>query len=222
MAKYLSALGAACGLTLCAVPAMAQTQLYETGPSADSSYVRFLNGSEAAVNVVNGAAKIALGLTQDTRASKYLAVKQGVPLSANVQMGSKKLALQVTAKPGEFITMAVLGKDGAAKSVVVREIPSDFSALQASVSLSNFDETCKLASLTAAAKGTLILDGIAPAQLKRRLINPVKLVVQVNCDGKPAGLPLDMAQLQAGERYSVFLLPTGTGRQALFTADGSF
>lgn len=222
MMQYLSALGMACGLALCAASAAAQTQLYETGPSADSSYVRFLNGSEAAVNVVNGAAKIALGLGQGARVSTYLAVKQGVPLSANVQMGSKKLALHVTAKPGEFITLAVLGKDASAKSVVVREIPSDFSALQASVSLSNFDESCKLASLTAAAKGTLILDGIAPAQLKRRLINPVKLVVQVHCDGKPAGLPLDMAQLQAGERYSVFLLPSGAGRQALFITDGSF
>ena len=222
MTNYLSMLGVVCGLTLCAMPTVAQTQLYETGPSADSSYVRFLNGSEAAVSVVNGAAKIALGLGQDTRVSKYLAVRQGVPLSAFAQMGNKKLALQVTAKPGEFVTLAVLGKDAAAKSVVVHEIPSDFSALQASVSLSNFDESCKLASLTAAAKGTLILDGIAPAQLKRRLINPVKLVVQVNCDGKPAGLPLDMAQLQAGERYSVFLLPSGTGRQTLFAADGSF
>lgn len=222
MNKPLSVFGIGCLLTLWASSAAAETLLYETGPSADSSYVRFLNGSEAAVNVVNGAAKIALGQGQDTRVSKYLAVKQGVALSASAQMGNKKLPLQVTAKPGEFITMAVMGKDAAAKSVVVRDTPSDFSALQASVSLSNFDESCKLASLTAAAKGTLILDGIAPAQLKRRLINPVKLVVQVNCDGKPAGSPLDMAQLQAGERYSVFLLPSGAGRQAFFIADGSF
>lgn len=201
--------------------AYADTQLYETGPSEDSSFVRFLNASDDKASVVNGAAKIALGNQGDARVSRFYPVKAGSKLTATVQIGSHKVPVEVTAKPGEFITIAVVGKDASAKSVIVRESPTDFNAMRSSLSLSNLDEKCASAALSGGAKNTAILEAVKPATVQRRLINPVKLSVQASCDGKSVGTALDMSQLQAGERYSVFVLPLKAGRIAFFVRDNN-
>ncbi|MDD2809229.1 alginate O-acetyltransferase AlgF [Rhodoferax sp.] len=206
---------------LVAAHASAETQLYETGPSADSSFVRFLNGNAEPVTITNGAAQLVLGRGAEARVSKFLPVKGGASLSAHAQLGSQKLPLQVVAQPSEFVTMAVFGKDASARTVLLREKPDDFNAMRASVALLNLDEKCTSASLLASPKNTLILDAVAPTQVKRRLVNPVKLSVQVNCNGKPVGAVLDMAQLQAGERYSVFVLPGKAAAQTFFVMDST-
>ncbi|MFZ6673826.1 alginate O-acetyltransferase AlgF [Undibacterium sp. Xuan67W] len=211
----------ACIATLVSVAAHADIQLYETGPGEDSSFVRFLNASDDKASVVNGAAKIALGNQGDARVSRFYPVKAGSKLSATVQIGNHKLPVEVTAKPGEFITIAVVGKDAAAKTLIVRETPTDFNAMRSSVSLSNLDEKCSAASLTGGAKNAAIVETVKPATLQRRLINPVKLSVQANCDGQAVGAAIDMSQLQAGERYSVFLLSLKAGRQAFFVRDNN-
>lgn len=201
--------------------AVAETQLYPTGPSADSSFVRFLNGNAEPVAITNGAARLLLGHDAQSRVSSFLPVQGGASMTAHAQLGSKKLPLQVLAKPGEFITLAVLGKDASARAVLVRETPDDFTAMRASLALLNFDDSCTSASLSGGAQNTLILDKVAPAQMKRRLINPVKLSVQVACNGKPVGDRLDLAQLQAGERYSVLVLPGKPTAQVLFVTDST-
>jgi alginate O-acetyltransferase complex protein AlgF len=218
--KNLRKLGLACMAVMMATVTVAD-QLYETGPSEDSSFVRFVNASEDKVQVVNGAAQIALDNQGDGRASKFFPVKQGSKLSATVQVGKQKLPVQVTAKPGEFITIAVVGKEASAKVLAVRETPTDFNAMRSSLALTNLDEKCTNAALTGGAKNASIVEGVKPSNVQRRLVNPVKLTVQVQCDGKPAGDVLDLSQLQAGERYSVFMLSLKSGRQSFFVRDSN-
>ena len=199
----------------------ADEKLYETGPSEDSSYVRFLNASDEKISVVNGAAKIDLGNQNETRVSRFYPVKAGSKLSAIAQLGSHKLPLHVTLNSGEFVTMAIVGKGAFAKSVIVREVPTDFNAMRSSISLSNLEESCTNASLVSGAKNTVIVENVKFGAVQRRLINPVKISIHVNCGENPIGKLLDVSPLQAGERYSVFLLPSKTERKIIFIHDGN-
>lgn len=201
--------------------AHAEPQLYETGPAQDSSFVRFLNAGDSQASIVNGAARVVLGTQNQARVSRFYPVKAGSKLSASAQAGNVKLAVEVVAKPGEFITIAIVNKGAALESLLVRETPDDFNAMRASLALLNLDASCSAAGLAGGAKNARIFEGVKPATLQRRLVNPVSLSVQADCAGQAAGKAVDMAQLQAGERYSVFMLPGKNGRQVFFVRDSN-
>lgn len=201
------------------VTAYADNPLYETGPGQDSSFVRFLNASQDKVTVVNGNAKVSLDSKNDGRASRFYPVKAGDKLHATVQSGNSKSSVELVAKPGEFITVAVVSKSNGIDSLLVRETPTDFNAMRSSISLMNLDDSCATASLTGGAKGAMIFENVKPAASQRRLVNPVALTVQAHCGADLAGAAVDMSQLQAGERYSVIVIPAKKGRQAFFVRD---
>ena len=65
-----------------------------------------------------------------------------------------------------------------------------------------------------------LFSGLALEQRQRRQINPVKLTVQATCGGKPVGGVVDLGQLEAGQRYSVLLMPAAGGApRVVFAAD---
>jgi hypothetical protein len=208
-----------------AIPALARAEpaLYETGPAQDSSYVRFLNATQSRATVLSakGAATATLGIKEGDRVSRYYPAVAGKRLEAAVQVGAAKVAAVVVAKPGEYVTVVVLpGSSGALETRLVRESPTDYSAARVSLSLSNLDEKCARAGMSGGSKDARIVDGVAPFGVGRRQVNPVKLAVQVHCDGQGAAA-VDLSQLEAGERYSVFLLPVAGSRQAFFVRDAA-
>jgi len=220
--KKLLLAGFGFGLGLIAMAAhAADNPLYPTGPSQDSSFVRFLNASDDKASVVNGAAKVSLTAQGEGRASRFYPVAAGTKLLANVQVGATKLAVEVMAKPGEFVTIGIINKDKGIEAVVVKESPTDFNASRSSIGYMNLDATCAAAGLNGGAKSTMIFEAIKPTIIQRRLVNPVSLAVQANCDGKDAGKPVDMGQLQAGERYSIIVAPGKKGRQTFFVRDST-
>ncbi|MBC3861804.1 alginate O-acetyltransferase AlgF [Undibacterium jejuense] len=210
-----------CIATMCSMAAYADNPLYETGPGQDSSFVRFLNASGDKAMVVNGSAKVNLDAKTEGRVSRFYPVKAGEKLTATVQVGAVKTSVEVTAKPGEFVTVAIVNKGAALESMLVRETPTDFNAMRASISLMNVDASCAAAGLTGGAKNAMIFEAVKPATTTRRLVNPVSLTVQANCGGEAAGAMVDMSQLQAGERYSVIVIPAKKGRQAFFVRDST-
>ena len=201
--------------------ACADNPLYETGPAQDSSFVRFLNAGSDKASVVNGKAKVALGAKDEDRVSRFYPVKAGDKLSANVQVGSAKGSVEVTAKPGEFITIAVVNKGNALETVILREAPTDFNAMRSSIALLNADSSCAAASLTGGAKAAMIFENVKAGAINRRLVNPVSLKVQATCGTEAAGSAVDMGQLQAGERYSVIVIPAKKGRQVFSVRDST-
>ncbi|WP_423679227.1 hypothetical protein [Undibacterium sp. WLHG33] len=201
--------------------AYADNPLYETGPGQDSSFVRFLNASSDKALIVNGAAKVSLDIKNESRVSRFYPVKAGEKLKASVQVGAAKTNVEVVAKPGEFITVTILNKGTALESVLVREAPTDFNAMRSSISLMNVDSSCAAASLTGGAKSATIFEGVKPATTQRRLVNPVALTVQANCGTDAAGAAVDMSQLQAGERYSIIVIPAKKGHQTFFVRDST-
>lgn len=210
-----------CLASVLSLSAYADNPLYETGPGQDSSFVRFLNASSDKALVVNGAAKVSLDVKNESRVSRFYPVKAGDKLKASVQVGAAKTNVEVVAKPGEFITVTILNKGTALESMLVREAPTDFNAMRSSISLMNVDSSCAAASLTGGAKSATIFEGVKPATTQRRLVNPVALTVQANCGTDAAGAAVDMSQLQAGERYSIIVIPAKKGHQTFFVRDST-
>lgn len=219
--KLKSLIRIVCAAMLCAAQAaQAEPPLYETGPAQDSSFVRFLNATDEALVVTNGTAKISLTAQNDSRTSRFFPVTAGRKLTANVSIGTnRKLAVEVTAKPSEFITIALVVADGGPKPLIVRESPSDFNGVRASLSLTNLDQKCAAAAMTGGAKNSAIVENVKAGTVARRLVNPVALSVQANCDGQAAGQAIDLGQLQGGERYSVFLINSKGARKTFFVRD---
>lgn len=201
---------------------LAEPQLYETGPSEESSYVRFVNVTDTALVVTSskGNAKIDLNTKDSGRVSAFFPVKSGAKLNAAIQGKGRRVSVDVVGKPWEYITIAVL-PDGASeiKTKLVRETPTDFNAMRASLSLFNLDEKCAAAVMQGGTKNATILDKVEPFSVQRRLINPVKLNVTIACGGQ--GVDVDLSQLQAGERYSVFLRTIKNNGQAFFVRDSN-
>lgn len=207
----------ACWL-LCGVSmnALAEIPLYATGPGDGDNlaYVRYVNATAGEVTVLADKAKVVLNSKNDGRVSPFFAIKAGTKLAVAVQRGSAKEVLNVTGKPWEYLTVVA----GADKSVTIRETPDDFNAMRASLALFNADAQCAEAMLQGGAKHTAIVDKVAPFSVQRRLVNPIKLTASVSCAGQ-AGQELDFAQLQAGERYSVFWWTLKNERKAFFVID---
>ncbi|WP_094839426.1 alginate O-acetyltransferase AlgF [Bordetella genomosp. 11] len=211
-------------LALAAAPlaaaSAAETQLYETGPSEDASFLRFVNATATPVTVVPDNRQTRIVLDAARPATDFLPVKANSAIAGAIEQGSARAAVSVRVAPGAFATVAVLpdGKDGI-KTVTVAEQPDDFNGLKASLAFYSLDPSCAHAGLQAAGRGIAIVDDVATGTLKRRAINPVALSVQAACAGQPAGAPLDLGQLQAGKRYSVLAIPGSSGTRLIRVDD---
>ncbi|ARP79408.1 hypothetical protein CAL12_00265 [Bordetella genomosp. 8] len=190
----------------------AETQLYETGPSDDASFLRFVNGTGAPVTVVPENRQARIVLDNAKPATDFLPVKARTAIAGTVEQAAARAAVSVRVDAGAFATVVVLADAaGGLKTVTIAEKPDDFNGLKASLAFYNLDPSCTQASLMAAGRNVAIAQDVAPGSLKRRDINAVALAVQGACGGQAAGAPLDLGQLQAGKRYSVLLVPGNAG-----------
>lgn len=95
------------------------------------------------------------------------------------------------------------------------EEPPAFDPLRASLAFYNADARCTAASLASSPAKVAIFEKQAAAASARRAINPVRLVVEASCNGQPVEGTVDLGSLQAGQRYSVFLVPAGRNASRL-------
>lgn len=199
-------------------------KLYETGPEQDSAFVRFVNGLDQPVQVVPEDGRNRLVLPLDKPAGDFLTVRPDTVLKGSVEARGQRAAVSVKTAPGAFSTV-VARSAGAGKPfvlTVLSETPDDFNALRASLAFANLDASCASAGLQTAGKGVPLFSDMAAEQLQRRSINAVRLTVQATCAGKTVGEALELGQLQAGQRYSILLLPgagAGTAPRVLFVVD---
>ena len=200
------------GLGLSVQPASAaDIPLYPTGPAEDSSFVRFVDGSSNPVDVSAAGSTARLSLDAANPASHFFPIAAGKPIAGTLSSGSTREKVSATVQPGEFVSIVAL--DGTDKArllhtVTVREKPDDFNALKASVAFYNLDAGCATPTLKVPGRDIVLLDGVAVGQGKRRQVNPVALSVQLVCGGQPVGQPLSLGTLVAGQRYTVFLVPS--------------
>lgn len=210
----LIALASACGVAHAAGPA-----LYDTGPSQDSAFVRFVNAAPQRLEVVSGKAR--LPLPPDKPVSDYLSVKPDTQIGGNFEGGGLTAAVSVKTASSAFATVVAMpGAGGKLITSVISESPDDFNALKSALAFYNFDAGCKAAGLQSAAKAVSIFSGVAEKSVQRRMVNPIALAVQPMCEGKARGAPVDLGTLMAGQRYSLLLVPAGVGAsRVIFAVD---
>jgi alginate O-acetyltransferase complex protein AlgF len=198
----------------------AEGRLYPSGPPNGVAYLRFVNLASREVTIVSPAAKIVMPADDAHRMREFDPVPPGVALTGSAQFGEATKPIDITLKPNEFVTVAVTedGANGIALTVF-REVPSDFNALKSALALFNLDKSCAPAQLIAGDNHQPVIPDVAPDAIGRRLVNPVNAELAVSC-GDPAQIvPAKLGQLNAGDRYSIFLVPGGSGREAVAQRD---
>jgi len=214
-------LGGALFLIFSSLACSDEIALYPTGPSEDSSFVRFVNATDSTLEVTAAESKNKIKLDQSRPSTSFYPVKAKSKISGKLVSGSAQSNIDLSVKPGEFATVAaLLSADGKnLKQTIVREEPDDFNALKVSLALYNLDPACASAGLNASGKSVSLFDRVSTGKIQRRSINPVKVSVDLLCNGKIVGTPLNLGDLQAGQRYSIFVAPSGKGSSLFITSD---
>ena len=200
--------------------AAAEGRLYPSGPPNGVAYLRFVNLAPQEVTISSPAAKIALPADDAHRVGEFDPVTPGVALTGSAQLGEATKPINVTLTPNEFVTIAVTadGVDGIALTVF-RETPSDFNALKSSLGLFNADEACAQAQLVAGDNHQPVISDVAPSAIGRRQVNPVNVELGVACGDPAQAAPAKLGQLNAGDRYSIFVVAGGSGPQIVAQRD---
>ena len=217
--SVLRALTASVALLGCAGAMAADIPLYPTGPAEDDAFIRFINATPDALQVVAQKGQPPLKLDAAKPVSSFFPVQAKSTIKGTLTVAGKSLELGVQAKPGEFATVVVLPDPKGIRQVTVQDNPDDFNGLKASLAFFNLDVSCAAAALRPAGRNADLFKGVAQGSLQRRSINPVKLSVQLVCGGTNTGPALDLGELKAGERYSVLLLPSASGPRLLAATD---
>ncbi|MBB5216310.1 alginate O-acetyltransferase AlgF [Parapusillimonas granuli] len=182
--------------------------LYPTGPAEDAAFVRFVNAGPDRLQIAPKGGGAPVALDAPKQATPYYPVAAGGDITGRLASDGAGQDIALKAAAGEFIT--VVAGAGQAPGIVVsvlREQPEDFTAVKASVAFYNMNAGCSPAAVQVAGRKVFLFESVAPDAMARRLVNPVKLALQLVCGGAPVGDPLELGRLEAGERYSVFLAP---------------
>lgn len=198
----------------------ADMALYPTGPSQDSSFVRFVNGLDQGLDIVAAGSNSKVGLSSAKPATNFYAIAANKEIKGKFVGGSINSDIALKVKPGEFASAIIIKVDNKPKQVIVRETPEDFNSLKASVALYNLAEKqCNSGALSVVGKGVNLVEKVSLNQSVRRSLNPISISVQLVCDGKSLGNPLNLGNLQAGKRYTVFAFPGAKEPQISFAED---
>ncbi|HEV2188712.1 MAG TPA: alginate O-acetyltransferase AlgF [Stellaceae bacterium] len=197
----------------------ADGRLYPSGPPNGVAYLRFVNLAPAEVTIVSPAAKITIPTDDTHRVGEFDPVTPGVALTGSVQLGEATKPINVTLQQNEFVTVAVTGTANALVVTLLRETPSDFNALKSSLGLFNLDQACATAQLVAGDQHIAVVSDVAPGAVGRRMVNPVDVGLAVSCGDPAQDVPAKLGGLVAGDRYSVFVVGSGSGRQVVATRD---
>ncbi|WP_139169790.1 cell division protein FtsQ [Chitinasiproducens palmae] len=207
-------------LLLCSpLAATAAPQLYETGPARDVALVRFVN-ADAQTLTVTSANGASLSLSPAAPIGDYQPARADAPMNGAWRDGTQRSAIGLTLRAGALASsVAWRAADGGLRSTSFVEAGVPFDGLHASLAFYTV-AGCEQAGLTAVPGQRAVFDKQGPGSVARRAVNPVRLTVQARCDGRAVGAPLDLGQLQAGQRYSVFLIPGRDGATLIGGRDG--
>jgi alginate O-acetyltransferase complex protein AlgF len=216
-ARLLPLVAALCAL----VPAasFAAPRLYDTGPAQDLALVRFVNAGPQPLTVHSGA-KTSLEVPPSAPVTDYLPARSDAPVTGQWQLGARKLPISLRVKAGgSASSVAWPDADGNLAGASFAEEPAQFDPLRASLAFYNADARCTAGLQATSAGNPAVFENQAALANARRAVNPVKLVVQATCNGRPVDGTVDLGSLQAGQRYSVFLVPAGKGSRLIGLQD---
>ena len=221
MRRVLS--GAVLLVVLAAMPAgqgvAAEGRLYPSGPPNGVAYLRFVNLAPGEVTITSPAAKIVVPADDAHRVGEFDPVTPGVALTGSAQLGAATKPIDVTLTANEFVTVAVTASGDGIALTVFRETPSDFNAVKSSLGLFNADKDCAKAQLVVGDSHQTVVADVAPGAIGRRSVNPVNAELAVTCGDPAQAVPAKLGQLNAGDRYSVFIVAGASGPQVVAQRD---
>jgi hypothetical protein len=199
----------------------AAPRLYDTGPAQDLALVRFVNASAQPLTVESsgggsGGGKASLAVAPTAPVTDYQAARSDAPVTGQWRLGERTLPIALRVPAGGSASAVAWTDDGGRLAGTgFTEAPVAFDPLRASLAFYNADARCTAASLSTSSANVAIFENQAASASARRAVNPVKLVVQATCNGRPVEGTVDLGSLQAGQRYSVFLVPAGRNASRL-------
>jgi hypothetical protein len=206
--------------------------LYDTGPAQDVALVRFINATGQPLTVTANGTAGGASTSSSSNTSNGIRIDPAHPIAAfqqapsdrpisgNLEQAQQRTPVTLTLHAGG--TASVVGwrdAHGQLASTRLNEDASHFDPLHASLAFYTVDPACHQADLVSVPHQVSVFAHQAPATVARRTINPVTLTVQALCDGQAAGAPLALGALQSGQRYSVFLIPSPSGRRLIGAQD---
>jgi alginate O-acetyltransferase complex protein AlgF len=205
---------------LCALGPFSSTgaapRLYDTGPAQDLALVRFVNAGAQPLVVQSAGGSASLTVPPIAPVTDYQAARSDTPVTGQWQLANQKLAISLRVKAGgSASTVAWTDESGKLAGTSFTEAPATFDPVRASLAFYNADPRCTAASLASSPANVPIFNQQAASASARRAVNPVKLVVQASCNGQRVDATVDLGSLQAGQRYSVFLVPAGKNASRL-------
>jgi hypothetical protein len=197
----------------------AEGRLYPSGPPNGVAYLRFVNLTAKEVTIVSPAAKIAIPADDAHRVREFDPVPPGTALTGSAQLGAATKPIDVTLRANEFATVVVSAEGDGIALTVFRDTPSDFNAQKSSLALFNADKNCAQAQLVAGDNHMAVIPDVAPGASGRRMVNPVDAQLAVSCGDPAQAAPARLGQLNAGDRYSVFVAAGTAGREIVAQRD---
>jgi hypothetical protein len=198
----------------------ADMALYPTGPSQDSAFVRFVNGTEGQLEILASGSKSKVALSEAKPSTTFFPIAANKEIKGQFVGANLKSDIALTVKPGEFVSAIAVIKDNKITPIILRETPEDFNSLKASVSLYNLAaQQCAVANLAIVGKGVNLVENVDANKIARRSINPLNISVELSCNNVKTGLTLNLGNLQAGKRYTVFALPGAKKAHLNFVED---
>ena len=91
--------------------------------------------------------------------------------------------------------------------------------MKSSLGLFNLDKNCSDAALVAGDQHQSVVSGVAPGAVGRRMVNPVNVELAAACGDPAQAVPAKLGALVAGDRYSIFVTPSASGRQVVAQRD---
>ena len=214
--RTLAALAFIVGLSSSTVAlAQPETKIYGAKPPAGSSYVRIVDASTSAANVVVGTASAVTLKPSGPIATTYRIVADGK--SPNVSIDGKPVSAG-TVPPDKFVTLVYRLGAGGPQLTAISDDPGEDNGLLAQLRFYNLVEGCD-ASLSLQS-GPTVFEGVAADSSRSRSINPVTATLVPKC-GTTAGTPLKLPPLKAGDHYSIFLIGSPTGPRAVGNSDAT-
>ncbi|MEI8399755.1 MAG: cell division protein FtsQ [Alcaligenaceae bacterium] len=220
LSKFVSVVGGVVAAIGVGSSMAADIPLYPTGPSADSSFIRFINGTDASLDLTAAGSQAKVQLDSKTPATVFYPVRAKSDIKGQFRQAQNKSDIAATVKAGEFVSVVAL-TDGAKKlkHLTIGEEPDDFNALKVSLAFYNVSITCANAGLQVVGRNVMLFEKLGVNALTRRMINPVKISVQLLCGEQATGAPLELGELVAAERYSVFAVPAGDTTRVFIVSD---
>ena len=197
-------------------PALAQEALYGAQPPPGSAFVRFVNATDAAIDLrPSFLAASSLGTAGPARVSAYAVVERVAGRSLPLEMRSAGHAGQatLTVPPDSFNTVLVRDDAGKLSAAVVKD-GAEFNQARARLSFYNATPACPAAGLALVPAGTAVFADVAAGGGRTRSVNPVKAMVHASCTGRAAD-DIMLDNMEVGGSYSVWLMLPG-GRPATF------